>query len=141
MAAPKILLVDDDPGVVRALSAQLRREGYETLAALDAVQASMFAHKESPALILLDLALPGGDGIRVLENLSRSAATAAIPVLILTGSGDPEKFARARELGAVDCFIKGVDLEPLLARIRAITAPNAEPADDVTSAPPTPDAP
>jgi len=101
----------------------------------------MFARKESPALILLDLALPGGDGIRVLENFSRSAATAAIPVLILTGSGDPEKFARARELGAVDCFIKGADHEPLLARIRAITASNAEPTDDVTSAPPTPDAP
>lgn len=134
MAPTKILLIDDDPGVVRGLSARLRREGYEPLAALDAVQATMFARKESPVLILLDLGLPGGDGLRVLENLSRSAATAAIPVLILTGHSDPEKFARARALGAVDCFVKGPDLEPLLARVRALAGPPAgvAPADGPT---------
>ncbi len=121
MGAIKILLIDDDPGVVRALSTQLRRAGYEPLAALDAVQATMFARKELPALILLDLGLPGGDGLRVLENLSRSSATASIPVLILTGRSDPEKFARARALGVVDCFVKGPDLEPLMAKVRALT--------------------
>lgn len=124
----KILLIDDDPGVVRALSAQLRREGYDTLAALDAVQATMFARKESPAAIVLDLGLPGGDGLRVLENLARSAATAAIPVLVLSGRDDPRTFARAKALGAVDCFTKGVDAEPLLSRIRAIAGPPVPPS-------------
>jgi DNA-binding response OmpR family regulator len=124
MSAPKILLIDDDPGVVRALSSQLRREGYEPLAAMDAIQATMFARKESPAVILLDLGLPGGNGLRVLENLARSSATAGIPVLILTGRSDPRKFARARELGAVDCFVKGSDLEPLMAKVRALAGPS-----------------
>jgi DNA-binding response OmpR family regulator len=52
-------------------------------------------------------------------------------VLILTGHSDPEKFARARALGAVDCFVKGPDLEPLLARVRALAGPpvGVEPAD------------
>jgi DNA-binding response OmpR family regulator len=133
--AVKILLIDDDPGVVRGLSARLRREGYETLAAMDAVQAMIFARKEMPDLILLDLALPGGNGIRVLENLSRSSATAGIPVVILSGSSDSTKLALARELGAVDCFVKGADLDPLLSKIRELTGTGSEERRDGTRAP------
>ena len=139
MAGVKILLIDDDPGVVRALGAALRREGYETLTALDAVQATMFARREMPALILLDLGLPAGDGLRVLEVLSRQASTAAIPVVVLTGSSDPEKLTRARELGASDCFVKGPDLAALMARIRALAGPaRPDSADASPSTPPTP---
>jgi two-component system KDP operon response regulator KdpE len=137
MAATKILIIEDDPGVVRALSLKLKRAGYEPLTALDGVQATMFARTKSPALILLDLGLPGGDGLRVLENLSRSSSTASIPVLVLTGRNDPEKFKRARELGAVDCFLKGANPEPLLAKIRALTT---APADESDASAPASDA-
>jgi DNA-binding response OmpR family regulator len=112
------------------LSAHLRREGYEIVVALDAVQATMLARKETPALILLDLGLPGGNGLRVLENLSRSSATAGIPVLVLTGSSDAVKLARARELGAADCFVKSADLTPLLDRVRKLAGPGQTPQDE-----------
>jgi len=139
MAPPKILLIDDDPAVVRGLSARLRREGYEPVAALDAVQATLFARKESPAVILLDLGLPGGNGLRVLENLSRSSATAAIPVVILTGQSDPEKLARARQLGAADCFVKSDDLEPLLERIRLLASGSFRSSGDTAAGGTLPD--
>ena len=85
MAQPKILIVDDDADHRRGLNLRLRANHYETAFAADAVQAVSAARKDRPDLVLLDLSLPGGDGIVVMERFRASAELSVIPVIVITG--------------------------------------------------------
>jgi len=85
MTAARVLVVDDDPDIRRLLGEELRGVGHEVLFASDGPQGLMIARRERPDLILLDLRLPGGDGIAVLERLKTIPQTAMIPVIILSG--------------------------------------------------------
>src|SRR5580692_9920665 len=89
MSRPKILVVDDDPDLLRALRLRLRANNYEVTTAADGYSAIASAQKERPALIILDLGLPVGDGFVVLERLQNSDAFGGIPVTGL-GAGDPQ---------------------------------------------------
>ncbi|MCJ7612985.1 MAG: response regulator, partial [Candidatus Aminicenantes bacterium] len=72
MAEKTILVADDDPEIVKLLSIQLKRAGYEVLAAMDGLQAVMIVHKSTPDLIILDMLMPAGGGASVLEKLGGS---------------------------------------------------------------------
>ena len=89
MPRPKILLVDDDPDLLRALRLRLRANNYEVTTASDGYAAIAAAQKERPALIILDLGLPVGDGFVVLDRLQNSDALAGIPVIVLSAR-DPQ---------------------------------------------------
>jgi two-component system nitrogen regulation response regulator NtrX len=100
VTAARILIVDDDPDVRRLLGEELQGAGHEALFASDAVQALMIARRDQPDLILLDLRLPGGDGIAVLKRLKGMPQTEAVPVIILTGLRTNELVDEALRLGA-----------------------------------------
>jgi two-component system KDP operon response regulator KdpE len=119
MANSKIMIVDDDPDLRRALGLRLRANKYDTVNAGDGYSAIAMAYKERPDLIILDLGLPAGDGFVVLERLQKSDRLSAIPVIVLTASDAQSSERRALQAGAAAFFQKPADNAELLEVIRA----------------------
>jgi DNA-binding response OmpR family regulator len=116
--AKKILIVDDDKQIVLLLASRLKANKYEIVVAYDAMQAVAKAFSEKPDLILLDIKMPAGSGISVMDNLSNSAETAVTPVIIITAYPSPEIKQKLKEMGAVDFISKPFKAEDILPRIR-----------------------
>ena len=129
MPRPKILVVDDDPDLVRALRLRLRANNYEVATATDGYSAIASAQKERPALIILDLGLPVGDGFVVLDRLQNIDALAGVPVIVLSARDPQANEERALKAGAAAFFQKPADNDELLNVIRVSlgseTAPRA----------------
>jgi DNA-binding response OmpR family regulator len=116
----KILIVDDERDIVKALTIRLNGAGYDVVTAFDGAQAIFMAHKEKPDLILLDIRMPAGDGFSVAEKLKGSPHTLTIPVIFLSGSPEKDAEERARELGSRFFIKKPYDPEELLDAIRRV---------------------
>jgi PAS domain S-box-containing protein len=114
-----ILLIDDDDVFRLVIKATLTSQGFEVAEAHNGQEGINLARTSNPDLVLSDLYMDNGDGYSVLEELSKAEATASIPVIIMTGQGDVEKFRRGMELGAVDFLQKPFDEKTLLAAIHA----------------------
>jgi DNA-binding response OmpR family regulator len=127
MSKRKILVVDDDADLVRALRLRLRANNYEITTAGDGYSAIAAAQKERPDLIVLDLGLPAGDGFVVLERLQKSDSLSAVPVIVLSARDPHDNEKRALQAGAAAFFQKPADNEELLNVIR-ISLPAAEQA-------------
>jgi len=119
-AKPTALVIDDDKTIVALLSATLRAAGYHVLAAYDAMQGFMLAQREVPALILLDIQLPAGGGLPLLEKITNSTKTHAIPVVIITGGTDPKLEAETKAKGAASFVRKPVDQKALIAMLEGL---------------------
>ncbi len=117
MAGKKILIVDDDENLVKALSLRLRTSGYKVFGALDGMQAVMMSHKHDPDLIILDIRMPAGDGFSVMDKLGLSIKTQNIPVIVVTAFDDEYTKSRVNELGAFAYFRKPVDTDELLSSV------------------------
>jgi CheY-like chemotaxis protein len=116
-----ILAIDDDPRLCLTISRWLEVKGnYRAIAVTDGRQGLKLAKREKPDLILLDLVMPGIDGIEVLKKLNKSAATRYIPVVILTGSPSIETREDAEYEYAEHYLTKPIDSETLLAKIESI---------------------
>jgi DNA-binding response OmpR family regulator len=115
---PRILIVDDEPEMVRGLEDNLRFEGYQTVAARDGRQGLALALSEAPDLIILDIMMPGVSGWDVCRELR--ARGVDVPVIMLTARGEEVDRVRGLELGADDYLAKPFGLRELLARIRAV---------------------
>ena len=116
--AKKILIVDDDKQIVLLLASRLKANKYEIIAAYDAVQAVAKAFSEKPDLILLDIKMPAGGGISVMDNLSNSADTAVIPVIVITAYPSAEIQQKVKEMGAVDFISKPFKAEEVLLKVK-----------------------
>jgi len=112
-----ILLVDDDTLMRRSLTFGLERAGYKTSSAATAEDALQIAQRELPDLIILDINLPGMDGLRALEHFKKQGN---IPVIFLTARRRDLDEILGLELGADDYITKPVNLDILLARIKAV---------------------
>jgi DNA-binding response OmpR family regulator len=110
-----VLIVDDDTRIAAALEIRFKAGGYSTTTAGDAVTGLGYALEQQPSLIILDLALPGGDGLELARKLRCFPATRAIPFILLTASQDPHLRGRAMELRAAGLFDKPYDAEELMA--------------------------
>jgi len=115
MAKGKVLVVDDEHDISKALKIRLKAKGYEVVLAYDSIQAIMMANQEKPDLIILDIMIPGEDGFIVTERLKHSEATRHIPILVLTGVPGGE--GRARKLGASGYIMKPYHPEKLLETV------------------------
>lgn len=120
MAPPTILLADDDPVILRLLTATLNHEGYRVVTAMDAMQAVMVAHRSAPDAILMDVMMPGGSGLEVLKRLKASSGTQQIPIIAMSSSADVTLPAQAAALGAEAFLQKPVDLVQLNELLRSI---------------------
>ena len=114
----KILIVDDERDIVKALMIRLQTSGYEVVTAFDGAQGVFMAHKEKPDLIILDIRMPAGDGFSVAQRLRKSINTFQIPIIFLTGSPEQNSEQRAQELGARFYIKKPYDPEELLDAVK-----------------------
>jgi two-component system alkaline phosphatase synthesis response regulator PhoP len=115
--APRILLVDDEPALLDAVGYTLRREGYDVSAVASGVEALAAARSGRPDLVVLDVMLPGMDGLQVCRAL-RSEST--VPILLLSAKGEEVDRVVGLELGADDYLSKPFAMRELLARVRAM---------------------
>ena len=122
---PTVLIVDDDEVVTQQLVSVLRAAGYPSISTLDPVQGFMAAQRERPGLILLDVNLPAGGGLRLLDRLLKATTTQLIPVIIITASADQALEGQVRAKGAAGFFRKPIEAEKLLAAIAAALTPLA----------------
>lgn len=118
----RILLVDDHPRNLLALEAILLPHGYELLRAADGPSALEAVMRERPDLMLLDLMMPGMDGIEVLTRLRASDGGAHVPVVLVTASTERDHRLRGLEAGADEFLEKPIDVPILLARVRTLLA-------------------
>ena len=120
----RILVVDDDPQTLRYVRDALAVAGYAPLVTGDHGELSRILDVEKPALVLLDLFLPGTDGIELMEPVPELAY---LPVIFISGYGRDETIARALEAGAEDYVVKPFSPTELVARVRAALRRRAEP--------------
>jgi two-component system alkaline phosphatase synthesis response regulator PhoP len=116
----KILIVDDEKDIVKMLEYNLKKEGFRTVVAHDGEQALNLVNKEHPDLVLLDLMLPGKDGLEVCKSLKNETRTASIPIIMLTAKTQEADKIVGLELGADDYVTKPFSPRELVARIKAV---------------------
>jgi len=116
----RILVVDDEPDILELVQYNLTRDQYDVTCVESGEEALAQVHATPPDLIVLDLMLPGVDGLEVCRALKRHPHTAAIPVVILTARGEEADIVAGLELGADDYLTKPFSPRVLLARIRAV---------------------
>jgi two-component system KDP operon response regulator KdpE len=117
MNGPRVLVVDDEPQILRALGTTLRGAGYDVATAADAAEALTAAAAHPPEAVILDLVLPDGDGTDVCREL-RTWSDA--PVIVLSAIGDERQKIAALDVGADDYVTKPFSVDELLARMRAV---------------------
>ena len=122
----RILVVDDEPQIVRALKVVLREAGFEAVAAETASEALDLAAVQPPAAAIVDLVLPDGDGVDVTRRLREWSE---MPILVLSAVGEEDQKVRALEAGADDYITKPFGARELVARLQAALRRTA-PADD-----------
>ena len=113
----KILIVEDDPNILETLKYNLGREGYDTLTAVDGVQALETARTSKPDLIILDIMLPKMSGFEVGRILLKEMA---VPIIMLTARDDEIDKITGLDLGADDYMTKPFSMRELMARVRAL---------------------
>jgi len=128
---PKILVVDDEPAVTNLLSYNLRKASYAVLTAADGREALALARESQPDLILLDLMLPGVDGLEVCRELRK---TRDVPIIMLTALGEEIDRVVGLELGADDYVTKPFSVRELLARIKAVLRRSSQAQEKTTEA-------
>src|SRR4030043_392052 len=116
----KILIVEDEKDIVKMLEYNLKKEGLRTLSAYDGEYGLDLATREHPDLIILDLMLPGMDGLEVCKALKKESKTSSIPVIMLTAKTQESDKVIGLELGADDYVTKPFSPRELIARIKAV---------------------
>ena len=117
MKKPTVLVVDDEPRILRFVRAELETAGYLVLTANNGIEALDLVNRESPDLVVLDVIMPGLDGFDVLKRLR---SVSSIPVILLTARGSDADKVRGLDLGADDYLTKPFSPDELSARVRAV---------------------
>jgi two-component system KDP operon response regulator KdpE len=114
----RVLIVDDEPQILRALRINLLARQYEVVTARDGAEALRLVSAERPDLVVLDLGLPDVDGVEVIRKLR---SWSPVPIVVLSGRADSKEKVDALDAGADDYVTKPFSVEELLARVRAVT--------------------
>lgn len=115
---PTVLIIDDDEVLVDVLSRRLQQQGFETISATSGESGLAKVRSDRPVLIVLDLLLPDMDGLEICEKLADSSETCDVPVIILSGLGEPDILRRCRAAGGRYFVRKPYDPNALLVLIR-----------------------
>lgn len=116
----KILVVDDEAQIVRLLTLRLQANNYDVVVAYDGYQCIQMAKEENPNLILLDIKMPMGGGIKAFDNLRNNVTTENIPVIFITAYPSAEVKKQVIDMGADGFISKPFSSEELLNKIRSI---------------------
>lgn len=115
---PKVLVVDDEPDVVRLIEFRLQKEGLEVIACGDGRTALKLLDDEKPDLMILDIMMPLLDGMEVLRQIRSRRTTSRIPVIMLTAKTASVTVDEARQLWVSDYIMKPFDPEKLVAKVK-----------------------
>ncbi|MEN8112972.1 MAG: response regulator [Actinomycetota bacterium] len=116
----RILVVDDDPDILEYVRMNLEREGFEAETASNGSDALAMASERPPSLVLLDVMMPGMDGLTTLRHLRNDPPTASVPVVMLTAKALAQDRVKGLDLGADDYITKPFAVEELVARVRTV---------------------
>ena len=117
MGKARILVVDDEPGILAFVGACLRQEGYEVIEASDGEQGLQVMEETLPALVLLDRSMPRLDGFEVCRRIREWSQ---VPIIMISAGGGEQDKAKALRLGADDYLVKPFGLDELTARVKAM---------------------
>src|SRR5262245_31460673 len=120
MKREKILVIEDEPDILEVIEYNLAREGYKVQSSRDGDHGLRRARRDSPDLVLLDLMLPGIDGVEICRQLKRDPVTRGIPVMMLTAKGEESDVVLGLGVGADDYITKPFSPRQLLARVQAV---------------------
>jgi DNA-binding response OmpR family regulator len=120
MAASRVIIVDDDRDTREMLSIALESEGFEVVAAANGLRLIASLQLKRPDLILLDVNMSWIDGFGLCRAVKQNELFRDIPVIFVSGRGEPEDRQKGLEAGAADYFVKPLDLDLLVGRIRQI---------------------
>jgi len=126
--AMKVLVVDDEKDILELVHYHLEKEGFQCLAAPDGVTALRLIREQRPDLLVLDLMLPGLDGLEVCRQLRRDTVTARLPVIMLTAKAEEVDRVVGLEVGADDYVVKPFSPRELVARVKAVLRRIQEPS-------------
>lgn len=116
----RILVIDDEIHILELLSYNLKKEGYDVITAETGEEGLEYLHKEKTDLLILDLMLPGMNGMEVLNQMREDEALRQIPVIMLTAKQDEKSKIEGLELGADDYLSKPFSIKELIARVRSL---------------------
>jgi two-component system phosphate regulon response regulator PhoB len=125
----KVLVIDDEKDIVSLLRYHLEKAGFQCLEGMDGAAALRQVREHHPDLLILDLMLPGMDGLEICRHLRQDAATARLPILMLTAKVEEVDRIVGLEVGADDYVVKPFSPRELVARVRAILRRVQEPPD------------
>src|SRR5262249_60494481 len=116
----RVLVVDDEPDLLELVHYNLTKAGYDVACVLSGEEALAHVHLALPDIIVLDVLLPGLDGLEICKTLRRDPTTASIPILMLTARSEDADVVAGLELGADDYLTKPFSPRVLLAHIKAV---------------------
>jgi two-component system phosphate regulon response regulator PhoB len=133
MAKERVLVVDDEEDILELVRYNLNKDGYKISCALTGEEAIRMARAEAYDLIILDLMLPGIDGLEVTRKLKDESKTRGVPVVMLTAKGEESDVVTGLELGADDYITKPFSPRILTARVRAVLRRKSSDLEDDTA--------
>ncbi len=125
MSPPKVTIVDDDRDTRELLSLALESEGFEVNAAANGLRLIASLQLKRPDVILMDVNMSWIDGFELCKAVKKNEQFRDIPIIFISGRGEPEDRRRGREAGAADYFVKPLDLNALIQRLRELIPPPA----------------
>ncbi len=120
MSKRKIVIIEDEPDILEVLSYNLRREGFEILTSADGIQGLALVKREHPDLVLLDLMLPGIDGIEICTSIKKNPDTQHTLLIMVTAKGEESDIVLGLGVGADDYISKPFSPKELVARVKAV---------------------
>ncbi len=118
----RILIVDDEEEFLKLIKDNLEMRGLEVITATSGVEAGLELSKKPPNLILMDIKMPGINGLQACEAIKRNPATKDLPVIVVSALSDESDIKKAYKAGVTDYFVKPVDIEKLVRRIKEVLA-------------------
>lgn len=120
MKKTKIAVIEDEVDILEVINYNLSKEGFDVCSALDGEEGLALIKKEVPDLVLLDLMLPGLDGIEICRKLKTDYSTRSIPIIMVTAKGEESDIVLGLGMGADDYMVKPFRPRELIARIRSV---------------------
>jgi len=120
MSRKKIVVIEDEPDILEVLSYNLKREGYEVFNASDGLRGLALVKREVPDLVLLDLMLPGMDGVDICSTIKKDAQTSSTLIIMVTAKGEESDIVLGLGVGADDYISKPFSPKELVARVKAV---------------------
>ena len=120
MSKKKIVVIEDEPDILEVLGYNLKREGYEVFSATNGNLGMSLVNKETPDLVLLDLMLPGMDGIEICSSIKKNPATQNTLIIMVTAKGEESDIVLGLGVGADDYITKPFSPKELVARVKAV---------------------